>query len=63
MGWTTWSHTAQDVGLYAFGPGAERLRGTHENTDVAHVIAAVLGLDLETLTAQERRASASPARR
>ena len=58
-GWTTWSHTAEDVGLYAFGPGAERLRGVHENTEVARVIAALLHLDLDGLTAKLRAAAAT----
>ena len=54
VGWTSRGHTAEDVGLYAFGPGAERLRGTHENTDIALVIAAMLDLDLAGLTAKQR---------
>lgn len=60
VGWTSRGHTAVDVGLYAYGPGAERLRGTHENTDVARVIAALLGLDLEGLTTKLRKAAAVP---
>jgi alkaline phosphatase len=60
VGWTSRGHTAVDVGLYAYGPGAERLRGTHENTDVAHVVAALLGLDLEGLTAKLQKAALTP---
>jgi alkaline phosphatase len=60
VGWTTWSHTAEDVGLYAVGPGAERLRGVHENTEIAHVIAALLHLDLDGLTARLQKAAAAP---
>jgi alkaline phosphatase len=63
VGWTTWWHTGVDVGLYAWGPGSGRLRGTHENTDVAWTIAGLLGLDLEGLTARERNAAAGPGRR
>ena len=64
VGWTTWSHTAEDVGLYAFGPGAEQLRGVHENTEVARVIAALLHLDLDGLTAKlQKAAAATPTRR
>jgi len=59
VGWTSRGPTAADVGLYAWGPGAERLRGTHPNTDVARVVAALLGLDLEGLTAKLRKAAAT----
>lgn len=54
VGWSTSGHTAVDVGLYAFGPGSERFRGLHENTDVAHLIAELLGLDLDAETARLR---------
>jgi alkaline phosphatase len=60
VGWTTRGHTAADVGLYAWGPGAERLRGTHQNTDVAWAVAGLLGLDLEGLTAKLRKAAGTP---
>jgi alkaline phosphatase len=54
VGWSTGGHTGVDVGLYAFGPGSERFRGLHENTDVAHLIADLLGLDLDAETARLR---------
>jgi alkaline phosphatase len=47
IGWTTHGHTAVDVGLYAFGPGAERFRGQHDNTDVARLVSEMLGLELD----------------
>ena len=56
VGWSTGGHTGVDVGLYAFGPGSERFRGLHENTDVAHLIAELLGLDLDAETARLRGA-------
>lgn len=56
VGWSTGGHTAVDVGLYAFGPGSERFRGLHENTDVARLIAELLGLDLDAVTARLRGA-------
>lgn len=37
-GWTTHGHTGVDVPLYAFGPGAERLRGTLENEDLGRLL-------------------------
>jgi alkaline phosphatase len=56
VGWSTGGHTGVDVGLYAFGPGSERFRGLHENTDVARLIAELLGLDLDAETARLRGA-------
>ncbi len=54
VGWTTGGHTAVDVGLYAYGPGADRLRGAMENDAVGRALADVLGLDLAPLTARLR---------
>lgn len=36
-------HTMQDVGLFAYGPGAHNVRGIMDNTEVFHVIASALG--------------------
>ncbi len=33
------SHTGEDVGLHAMGPGSEKLMGLNENTDVFRVMA------------------------
>ena len=63
VGWSTGGHTGVDVGLYAFGPGSERFRGLHENTDVAHLIAELLGLDLDAETARLRSAAGTAPRR
>jgi alkaline phosphatase len=57
VGWSTGWHTAVDVGLYAWGPGRERFIGLHENTDVARLIAELLGLDLDAETARLRGAA------
>ena len=46
IGWTTGWHTAVDVGLYAFGPGAERFRGLHANDAVGRIAADLLGFTL-----------------
>ena len=45
IGWTTGGHTAVDVGLYAWGPGADRFRGALANDAVGRALFAVLGLD------------------
>ena len=63
VGWSTGGHTGVDVGLYAFGPGSERFRGLHENTDVAHLIAELLGLDLDAETARLRGGPGTTPRR
>ena len=44
IGWTTSGHTAVDVGLYAWGPGAERFTGRMVNADVGRALFAALGL-------------------
>jgi alkaline phosphatase len=44
IGWTTLGHTAVDVPVWAFGPGAERLRGVRANDALGRDIAACLGL-------------------
>jgi alkaline phosphatase len=43
-GWVSGSHTGETVPLYAYGPGAEKLSGFRDNTEIARVIAQVLGL-------------------
>jgi alkaline phosphatase len=63
VGWSTGGHTGVDVGLYAFGPGSERFRGLHENTDVARLIAELLGLDLDAETARLRGPGGTTPRR
>jgi alkaline phosphatase len=50
VGWTTTGHTAIDVNLYAYGPGASRFTGNHDNTFVGETLADLLGFDLTTLT-------------
>ena len=37
-GWTTSGHTAIDVQVFAFGPGAKRFAGNQNNTEIAHKI-------------------------
>jgi alkaline phosphatase len=49
LDWTSGGHTGVDVNLYAFGPGSERFRGLHDNTELAHLLAERLGVALEPL--------------
>jgi alkaline phosphatase len=44
VGWVSGGHTGGPVPLYAFGPGALKLSGFRDNTEIAKVIAEVLGL-------------------
>ncbi len=44
IGWSTKSHTASPIVLYAFGPKADTFTGVLENTDVPKKIAALLGI-------------------
>jgi alkaline phosphatase len=40
--WAKKGHTGGTVPLYAFGPGAEKLSGFLENTDIPKIIASLL---------------------
>ncbi|GED70807.1 alkaline phosphatase [Brevibacillus reuszeri] len=42
-GWTTGGHTGEDVNVYAYGPGKEKLAGLIDNTKNAEVIFEILG--------------------
>lgn len=44
IGWTTTGHTAVDVGLYAFGPGASRFGGRMANDAVGRALFEAMGL-------------------
>jgi alkaline phosphatase len=44
--WTGTGHTGNMVAVYAFGPGAERFTGTHDNTDLPKLFAAFWGRTL-----------------
>ena len=45
VGWTTGGHTAVDVGLYAWGPGARLFHGRMANDAVGRALFTALGLD------------------
>ncbi len=42
LSWSTDGHAGATVPLYAYGPGAQRLAGFHENTDIPKAFAALL---------------------
>ena len=52
LGWSTHGHSAIDVGLYAYGAGAERLKGNRENTDIGSFLAQYLRVNLNGVTAK-----------
>ena len=53
VGWATTGHTAAPVPITATGPGAERLTGAMENTDLFHAMADAL--DLSEIATPTRR--------
>jgi alkaline phosphatase len=59
VGWTSHAHTAVDVSLYAYGPGANRFVGNHDNTTIARLLADLMDVDLRTLTDRMRASAAS----
>ncbi|MBL7214067.1 MAG: alkaline phosphatase [Phycisphaerae bacterium] len=42
--WSTGGHTAANVPIFAFGPGAEKFAGTMDNTDIPKRIAELTGI-------------------
>jgi len=59
VGWTSHAHTAVDVSLYAYGPGANRLVGNHDNTAIADHLADLMDVNLQFLTKQIREGTPS----
>ncbi|NNF04691.1 MAG: alkaline phosphatase, partial [Rhodothermales bacterium] len=55
VGWYSTGHSAVDVPLFAFGPGAERFMGSIENTEIALRIAEIMGIDMTDATMNLRR--------
>lgn len=45
IGWTSHGHNAEDVPLWAYGPGAPK--GLLDNTELAHVVADALNLNMD----------------
>lgn len=51
VGWSGHGHSAVDVGVWAYGPIAEKLKGQVDNTEIAKAGAEVIGVDLAKATA------------
>jgi alkaline phosphatase len=45
MTFSSYSHTALPVPVYAYGLGQELFDGYYDNTDINHKLAAILGLN------------------
>jgi alkaline phosphatase len=54
VGWTSKGHTAVDVNVFAYGPGAARFAGNLDNTAIGQRLADLLGFDLAAQTEQLR---------
>lgn len=52
VGWSGHGHSAVDVGVWAYGPITEYVKGQIDNTAIATSIAKVQGLDLKKATAE-----------
>ena len=50
IGWTTGGHTGEEITLYTYLPGNERITGTIDNTDISKISAGVWGIDLNKTT-------------
>lgn len=46
VGWSGHGHSAVDVGVWAYGPIADKVKGQVDNTQIAKAGAAVVGVDL-----------------
>lgn len=55
VGWYSTGHSAVDVPLFAFGPGAEFFTGSLENEEVGQLLADMMRVDLTEATTRLRR--------
>lgn len=62
VGWTSHAHTAVDVGIYGYGPGAYRFIGNQDNTEIARTLSDLLGTDLRALTSEMQSERAATGR-
>ncbi|MEK8126400.1 alkaline phosphatase [Paenibacillus filicis] len=52
IGWSGHGHSGVDVGVWAYGPIKELVKGQIDNTQIAKASAQVVGVDLEGTTAE-----------
>lgn len=60
IGWTGHGHSGTDVGVWAYGPIADKVKGQVDNTDIAKSGAAVIGVDLDAVTREMQAKYAYP---
>lgn len=56
--WSSKNHSAAQVALFAFGPGAEQFTGVLDNTEISRRIAHLLGIEDFPKTLPKKRAAA-----
>ncbi|KAG6004343.1 hypothetical protein E4U21_001156 [Claviceps maximensis] len=55
IGWSTHGHTAVDVNVYSSGgPGADRIRGNVENTEIGQFLSHYLDVDVDEISRELR---------
>jgi alkaline phosphatase len=52
VGWSGHGHSAVDVGVWAYGPIADQVKGQIDNTQIALASANIIGVDLKKATAE-----------
>ncbi|MCZ8521067.1 MULTISPECIES: alkaline phosphatase [Paenibacillus] len=52
IGWSGHGHSAVDVGVWAYGPIADQVKGNIDNTQIAKASAAMIGVDLAAVSAE-----------
>lgn len=52
VGWSGHGHSAVDVGVWAYGPIADKIKGQIDNTEIATIGASIINVDLKKRTAE-----------
>lgn len=52
VGWSGHGHSAVDVGIWAYGPITDKVKGQVDNTQIAKASAEIIGVDLTKATAE-----------
>ncbi|AKG36500.1 alkaline phosphatase [Paenibacillus durus] len=52
VGWSGHGHSAVDVGIWAYGPIAGKVKGQVDNTQIARASAAIVGVNLDKRSAE-----------
>lgn len=52
VGWSGHGHSAVDVGVWAYGPIANKVKGQVDNTQIARASAAIVGVNIDKRSAE-----------